>query len=146
GYQDVIFTSFPGGGAGGTDASGKRVPGSSRWQANFGADYSLPLSGDFDLNLHADYTYRSSYYSDINNIESVVVGGVEVPYDRVKSVGLVNARIALAQTAQNWEVALWGRNVFDQEHVFIYGGDFFGTLTRRYSPPRTWGVEVSARF
>lgn len=146
GYQDVTFASFPGGGAGGIDATGQRVPGAARWQTNFGADYSVPMGNDFELKLHTDYTYRSSYYSDIGNVSSVWVGGVEVPYDRIKPAGLVNARIALTSLNQNWEAALWSRNLLDHDHVFIYGGDFFGTGTRRFAPPRTWGLELSARF
>ena len=146
GYQDVTFASFPGGGAGGSDASGRRVPGSARWQANFGTDYEVPVGDFLKLNLHADYAYRSSYYSDIDNRTSVTVGGIEVPFDRIKPMGLVNARVALTPVDQGWEIALWSRNLFDRDHVFLYGGDFFGTGTRRFAPPRTWGVELSARF
>ncbi|ATQ43687.1 TonB-dependent receptor [Caulobacter mirabilis] len=146
GLQDVEFTSFPGGGSGGADASGKRVPGAAKVQAALGVTYVRPIGDDFELLLHADYSYRGSYYSDIDNLETVVVGGVTVPFDKIPEQGYVNGRIALSRDAQGWEVALWGRNLFDEDNVQIYGGDIFGTRTRRFTAPRTWGVELSARF
>jgi iron complex outermembrane receptor protein len=146
GVQEAIFTSFPGGGAQGSDASGRQIPGASKLQGNLGVTYVQPVSASFELALHADYTHRGAYYSDIDNARSIVIGGVTVPFDRIEASDLVNARIALRQVTQGWEAALWSRNLFDEDHVFIYGGDFFGTRTRRYAPPRTWGIEVSARF
>lgn len=146
GYQDAIFTSFPGGGALGTDASGRRIPGASKIQANLGVDYVQPISGPWEVALHADYTHRGNYFSDIDNRTTLTVGAVTIPFDKIDASDLVNARISLKQTDRGWEAALWGRNLFDEEHVFIYGGDFFGTKTRRFSTPRTWGVELSARF
>ena len=146
GVLDAEFESFPGGAAGNTDASGKELPGAAPLQANAGVSYSIPLNRSLDLLLHADYTYRDRYYSDIDNRTSVVVGGVTVPYDRVGASDYINARIAIAPQTQRWEFALWSRNLADSRHVSIYGGDFFGTLTRRYTAPRTWGAEISAKF
>ena len=55
-------------------------------------------------------------------------------------------RATLARADDGWEVALWSRNLFNEKVAVGYGNDFFGTLTREYSPPRTWGLEVSAKF
>lgn len=146
GLLEAEFESFPGGGAGNSDASGKELPGAAPVQANAGVSYSIPLGRSLDLLLHADYTYRDRYYSDIDNRSSVTVGGVSVPYDRIGASDYVNARIAIAPQTQRWEFALWSRNLLDSQNLSIYGGDFFGTLTRRYSAPRTWGAEISAKF
>jgi iron complex outermembrane receptor protein len=146
GYQDTIFTSFPGGGAGGGDASGKRMPGASKFQSQIGADYRLPLGSELQLALHADHTHRSAYYTDIGNDRTIVIGGVTIPYDRVPATDFVNARVALGRADRGWEVALWARNLFDAQAIFNYGKDFFGTRTRTYAPPRTWGLELSASF
>ncbi|MBL8268000.1 TonB-dependent receptor [Steroidobacter sp.] len=146
GVLKAEFESFPGGGAGNTDASGKELPGASPLQANASVGYSVPIGRSLDLLLHADYTYRDRYYSDIDNRTSVTVGGMTVPYDRVSASDSVNARIAIAPQSQRWEFAVWSRNLLDSRNVAIYGGDFFGTLTRRYAAPRTWGAEISAKF
>jgi len=146
GVLDAEFESFPGGAAGNTDASGKELPGASPLQANASVGYSIPLGRSLELLLHADYTYRDRYYSDIDNRTSVTVGGTAVPYDRVAASDLLNARIAIAPSTQRWEFALWSRNLLDSRDIAIYGGDFFGTLTRRYAAPRTWGAEISAKF
>jgi iron complex outermembrane receptor protein len=146
GLLEAEFESFPGGGTGNSDASGKELPGAAPLQANAGVSYSIPLGRSYDLLLHADYAYRDRYFSDIDNRTSVSVGGVSVPYDRVGASDFVNARVAIAPQSQRWEFALWSRNLLDSQNISIYGGDFFGTLTRRYSAPRTWGAEISAKF
>jgi iron complex outermembrane receptor protein len=146
GVLEAEFESFPGGGAGNTDASGKELPGAAPLQANAGIGYAIALGRSLDLTLHADYTYRDRFFSDIDNRSTVTVGGRTVPYDRVDASDSVNARIAIGPSSQQWEFALWSRNLLDSQHVALYGGDFFGTLTRRYAPPRTWGAEISAKF
>lgn len=147
GVLDAVFLEFPGGGAQGVDVSGHRIPGASRYQAALGADYVLPLGEDFELTLHGDYSFRSAYFTGVDNQrQRTLLGGRVISYGRVDDTQGVNARITLARPGQGWEAALWARNLFDEQVIVDYGNDFFGTLTRDYSPPRTWGVEVSAKF
>ena len=62
---------------------------------------------------------------------------------------LVNGRIAWSNSAETWELALWGRNLTDEERI---GGislttvAVFDTPILRIQDPRTWGVEAIYRF
>lgn len=129
------------------DVSGHRIPGASRYQAALGADYVLPLGEDFELALHGDYSFRSAYFTGVDNQrQRTLLGARVISYGRVDDTQGVNARITLARPGQGWEAALWARNLFDEQVIVDYGNEFFGALTCDYSPPRTWGVEVSAKF
>ena len=54
--------------------------------------------------------------------------------------------------AENWLVALWARNLLDQEYAvrgFYFGNeppDFPATLYTRFGDPRQVGVTVEKRF
>ena len=147
GVLDATFLEFPGGGAQGADVSGNRIPGASRYQATLSADYVWPVGDDLEIMLHADYSFRSGYFTGVDNLRSrTLLGGTVIPYGHVDDTQGVNVRATLAKADRGWEVALWSRNLFDENVVVGYGSDFFGTQTREWSPPRTWGVEVSATF
>lgn len=59
--------------------------------------------------------------------------------------GLLDGRIGLSPENANWTVALWGRNLTDEEAranvIEFLGGD-----VSLYNPPRTYGLEVGYRF
>ncbi len=67
----------------------------------------------------------------------------------VKSYGLLNARLALSGFSvggAEGEVALWSRNLTDEDHIINYidFGPAFGSLTDAYYlDPRTYGLELS---
>lgn len=62
---------------------------------------------------------------------------------------LVNGRIAWTNPDNTWEVALWGRNLTDEERI---GGisqttvAVFGTPILRIQDPQTWGIEAIYSF
>lgn len=62
---------------------------------------------------------------------------------------LVNGRIAWSHPEDHWELALWGRNLTDEDRI---GGisqttvAVFGTPIMRILDPRTFGVEAIYRF
>jgi hypothetical protein len=56
------------------------------------------------------------------------------------------ARLALFPDGERWEVALWGRNLFDEEYIYNFGLDFFGTLIVMRGDPRTYGISLTARY
>ena len=54
------------------------------------------------------------------------------------------ARIGYSHNGGQWEVALFGRNITDEENV--KGGIDFNNLTAFDNEPRVVGVTVTARF
>lgn len=109
-----------------------------------------------DLRGTLDYSWTDDYYTYPYQLASsgprynpaVAVAGDT----RIKSYGVLNARLALTGIALgdgHAEVALWSRNLTDEEHIInnIDFGPAFGSMTPAfYLEPRTYGLEVSFRW
>ena len=114
-------------------------------------DYALPLSGSSNmaLKLHLDANYSDPHYSFDN--EPVLVD---------KSF-LVNARLSIADIpmangGQTLTVAVWSRNLFNEQHIYrrsnanrvpIDGN--YRTVVGDYAnfnTPRTFGIEAILSF
>ena len=62
---------------------------------------------------------------------------------------LVNGRIAWSHPKDRWELALWGRNLTDEDRLSGISQTtvaVFGTPIIRILDPRTWGIEAIYRF
>ena len=62
---------------------------------------------------------------------------------------LVNGRIAWSHPKYRWELALWGRNLTDEDRLSGISQTtvaVFGTPIVRILDPRTWGIEAIYRF
>jgi iron complex outermembrane receptor protein len=101
-------------------------------------DYQLPLGGA-TLRAHLDGNFGDGYRSS---------SGVAVKTD---SSAVFNGRVSLGDIAlrsdASFEVAVWARNLFDEEHVFYRSGPnpSFGTFGM-FNEPRTYGVEATLKF
>ena len=121
-------------------------------------DYVLPVGGEgTSVRFHLDGNYASSQYS------------FEAESTKTDPSFVVNGRIALTDIAVNDHnkvtVSLWSRNLLDHRYVYrrsaansspvlnfngatlastSYGG-ILGDYGN-FNPPRTWGLEVSAKF
>ncbi|MGQ8363819.1 TonB-dependent receptor [Glaciecola sp. 1036] len=101
---------------------------------NFTARYSYPVSDDAELFAYTDWAfqgdtnlflYDSVEYSSDDNYE----GGLRVGYQNY---------------AKGITVAIFGRNITDEENV--KGAIDFNNLTGITNEPRIWGVEFKAEF
>ena len=62
---------------------------------------------------------------------------------------LLNARLSWTNPDETWEMALWGRNLLDDDRIGGIGQttvSVFGTPIFRIQDPLTWGVEGIYRF
>lgn len=153
GLLSAEYKDFPGGdtGADGSPVNlkGNRLPGSPEYSINLGIQYYLPLEslgaeGLFRL----DYAYSGDYYGGSNNSEEeerILDDGTAIDYLYADDRTSVNARIGLSSMNDTWSVAVWGRNLTDENYGLI-GEDIFGTYGTRDSLPRTYGVELGYRF
>jgi outer membrane receptor protein involved in Fe transport len=62
-------------------------------------------------------------------------------------VTTLSSRIGVEQP-RGWGIYLWGDNLTDQRRITGFAGGRLGLSTRNYfvTPPRTYGVELRARF
>ena len=61
----------------------------------------------------------------------------------------LNTRLSWTSADQQWELALWGKNLTDNETTGGIGGwaaDVLGTPITSLNPPRTYGAEVRYQF
>ncbi|WP_226666047.1 TonB-dependent receptor [Microbulbifer aggregans] len=148
GLLDAEFADYPGGGAGGTDVSGNKLPGASDYSVNLGAQYYYPVPAlGAELLARVDYSLRGDYYNTADNVRSgTLASGESVQYGWVDDIQLVNARLGLESENGTWSLALWGRNLTDEEYLNTTQRDFFGTLIHFQGDPRTYGLELGYRF
>lgn len=101
------------------------------------ADYEISLENGGVVTLGGAVSYKDEqFFSEFNT-------------DRLsqEDYTLVDARIAYALPNSDIELALWGKNLTDEE---IVGGSFAISTGRSigttFLPPRTYGVSFSTRF
>ena len=67
------------------------------------------------------------------------------PFDRAESYWLQNARLTLEGSGGQWEVALWGRNIFNKEYLTYINNIIFFRL-EIYGEPAAYGLSTTIRF
>ena len=82
---------------------GNQVERTSKWQYGAGLNYTGSLGGDWRLDARIDFNYRSRMYATPLNLA------------HNGSRTLSNANISLG--GGNWDITLWGRNIFDKKYV-----------------------------
>ena len=121
-----------------TDNSDLPLGYAPEWSGSIGVNYSRQVAlGEFTFAANA--VYMDDIYTSggaLNRISDVQVRPANTLYD---------ATIAL-ESDKGWRVALWGKNLADEEVINnTFGLGALGNL-RVYSPPRTWGLEVGYKF
>jgi iron complex outermembrane receptor protein len=108
-----------------------RVPESS-W--NFSARWGTPVGTDGEVFVFTDWIWQGEsvmplYESIEFDLDSQFEGGLKIGY---------------RDLANNWEVALFGRNITDEENV--KGFIDFSNLTGFVNEPAIWGIEGRVAF
>jgi outer membrane receptor protein involved in Fe transport len=167
GYNDAVYTSFPNGQCGaiqardwaaagnpGTcrvDISGRRPAFAPEWQASLFPQVEFPL-GRFSGNAALYMTWIAGSVPAAN------------PGDELNTIAdrhRIDLRFAVAAPSGNWELALYGRDVTDEEaHVGGLQSGFFnqtrgttnsdlhlyGVGGRRFERGERWGLQASYLF
>jgi len=107
------------------------------WSATAAAQYIHPLSVG-DLLLRVDYSYVDGNFPNAR----------ATPQLRQESHSLVNTRVAWTSPGEEWTVAFYGRNVFDEKYVAngFDVSEFVAYFLGIPSEPRELGVQIVKRF
>ncbi len=115
------------------DASGRRLPLSSKFTMNAGATYKFesPI-GSWAASI--DYYYNQGYNFEPDNL-------LHQP-----NFGLLDVQLKYSPT-ERFDIRLWGRNLTDKQYV-VQANTAAGPSGYPYNPgaPRTYGVSVDFRF
>jgi iron complex outermembrane recepter protein len=97
-----------------------------------------PVSDVVSLFAAPNVTYRSKLYFELPNSEAI----------SQSAVTLINARAGARLWSDRLEIAGFVRNLTDRRYLLGAGnvGGSFGYPTFIPAEPRTWGIEISARY
>ncbi len=120
-----------------------------KWTISAFATYETePLIGDATLQFRMDMQYRSRINQALNPITFVYADRSNVNGASINGFALVNGRVALRHLkigGADAEIAVWGKNITDRkEATFILNAGL--STSANYTPPRTFGVDLSIEF
>ncbi|WP_324695354.1 TonB-dependent receptor [Novosphingobium aerophilum] len=109
-----------------------------KWQWAAGFNLNLPLTRNTSLFLTPSVTYRSKIYFEIPNKDAISQGPVT----------LVNLRGGVSLMEGKFRIAGYARNLTDKKYLLDAGntGGSFGYPTFIPAEPRTYGIEITARY
>ncbi|GAA0322457.1 TonB-dependent receptor [Sphingomonas oligophenolica] len=143
-YTDAYYVSYPKGPApvetsnisASTDLSGKPLAGVPKWAFTGGVDTSQPLGGRTELYGHADYSWRSSFYTAVSDSR----------FTLVPSYGIGNARLGVRLDDGRYDLSVWAKNIFDKHYFQTLSIAATGLITANLGDPRTFGATFRARI
>lgn len=109
-------------------------------------DYTVPL-GDGELNLRADYAWRSTYYTN----GPLAGPGFQQQFrdtSRIPAYGLLNGQIAYHFNNPDVELAIYGQNIANKKYFTRYLAVENSLGITAYSPgtPRMYGMRLTYKF
>lgn len=133
-FLDAVYDEFenPGGGEAFT---GNNLPYAPDLKYYVAGQYLVQLGGG-NLVFDIDYTYVDDQFTDPGNLA----------VDAIDSYNLIGARAAYTPAEGNWELALWGRNLGDEEYTVTNNDNFLGTPRTVWGNPRLYGMTFSYFF
>ncbi|MDH4041819.1 MAG: TonB-dependent receptor [Gammaproteobacteria bacterium] len=121
----------------GNTLEGKRVPFAPEWSATGSISYQMPIGSFTGFGV-----INASYMGEHNTNETLE------PEAEVGSYTIVNARLGLRTADSNWEVSLWGKNIFEEDYNSILFNTVLqdGSWSSFRGEPRTYGASVRYDF
>ena len=115
------------------DLAGEPLANAPEWTVSSYVQYDLEVGNELTLATRLEHSYIDSYYLE-EDLD---------PHLKNDAVNLVNLRLSLRSPNIRWEVALWGRNILDEEY-FVFGLDIptLGGYAGVVAPEATYGVTV----
>lgn len=107
-YLDATYDEFIStfGNATGVDLSGNRLVNAPKFKFNTNAVYTIEMSGGAWVDVFGQLSYQSRIFHTQNN-ENLIGEG---------SLALVDARVSYHTEDGRWEIAVYGKNLFDKEY------------------------------
>lgn len=118
--------------------TGKRFSNAPNFTFNALARYQTPVIGSgFRLIGQVDVQHESSAEKDATND----------PFVFQRPFWLLNARLAVATENKKWELAVWGKNLTDEQYT-VSGGNTIGlgVIGLTTNTPRTYGLSLSWNY
>lgn len=125
------------------DISGRPLPGVPTWAGALRGEYVHALTSTLDGYFGSDFTFRSSYYSAVN----------DDPYSRIPGFGVVGIHLGVRQPLRlfnrsgTWDISLWVRNLANKNYYnAISINSTTGLSNAALGDPRLYGFTARASF
>jgi len=114
------------------DFSGTRPDNTPEWTGTAIAEYTWPMSSGAELTLRGDWRGLSDVFDDIG----------ENPDRRHDSYNVFGARLTWRPGNANWSLAVWGRNLADEDYTINVGPGQpnINQLNFAYGRPLSYGI------
>lgn len=138
--QNAKFTQYtrpnPFGNTPLVNLAGNRIPVTPTFKGTLSAYYDADLNGRGLLTPHVDVLYSSHYYStDYNTV-----------LDRQSSYATLDASLRYTLPNERIYIEGFGSNLTEKAVIYSSTLGSAARIQNSYSPPRTYGVRVGARF
>lgn len=100
-------------------------------------DYTQPWGDDGEFNAQLSVRYQDEvFFSETNQDQATFMADAFVEAD---------IRFAYINDASNWEIAIYGQNLFDERHITQVSA--LGSYpSASVNEPRKWGIQISKKF
>jgi iron complex outermembrane receptor protein len=119
--------------------SGNKLPNAPPFTLSLGAQYTMPLSGDWAGTARGDFYWQGNSFARVFN---------DRPYDQLH--GYTNLNLSLIFTNQNgWQAMAYVKNVFDVTAItgaFLNSDDTALTTNVFLTDPRLFGVRLTKNW
>ena len=118
-------------------SEGNKLQNSPETALNGRIQYGWSMGNNLDVSLMADFNWQDHVFFNVNNN----------PFHAQDSYGLWGARATVASDDGKWEIALWGRNLGDEDYrVEVFDIFALGSSLFIYGEPRTGGISFIYNF
>jgi iron complex outermembrane recepter protein len=114
-------------------------------------DYELPFEG-FKLKAHLDGNFNSGFYGNYTDAEyDPITRAVRYSQLKGEKALVFNGRLAIADidlgsSDAKLTVAIWARNLFNEQHLFYKSGAPRTGVQGFFNDPRTFGIEAKIKI
>lgn len=119
--------------------AGARLPFAPKWQSNFSADYSFPLTASMGGFLGATVSSQSK------SLGVLVIGPVDEKTYELNARTLVSVRAGLQSADGTWKLMGYGRNIFNK-YYWTNTIQTYDTIVRYPGKPAEYGITLSYNF
>jgi iron complex outermembrane receptor protein len=118
------------------DAAGSRLNNTPEWSGGGSAVYEFPTGRDGTASVRGDVSWQSRvFFTPAND-------AVETQ----RAYGLLHLRAGFEPRSRRWEMAVYVRNVGNQEYITGSANVPLPAFTGRPGQPRHWGTQLTIRY